>query len=45
MPLTRGQILGHDNERLAFGFTMLDGDAIGHSDGTGVAATRELAVN
>jgi hypothetical protein len=26
MPLTRGQILGHDNERLAFGFTMLDGD-------------------
>jgi hypothetical protein len=26
MPLTRGQIVGHDNERLAFGFTMLDGD-------------------
>jgi len=26
MPLTRGQIVGHDNDRLAFGFTMLDGD-------------------
>ena len=24
MPLTRGEIVGHDNERLAFAFTMLD---------------------
>ena len=24
MPLTRGQILGHDNERLAFTFTMMN---------------------
>jgi hypothetical protein len=23
MPLTRGQIVGHDNERLAFAFTMM----------------------
>jgi hypothetical protein len=28
MPLRRGQIVGHDNERLAFAFTMFDGDAI-----------------
>ena len=29
MPLTRGQIVGHDNERLAFRFTMLyDGEKI-----------------
>lgn len=28
MPLRRGQILGHDNERLAFAFSMFDGDAI-----------------
>jgi hypothetical protein len=28
MPLARGQVLGHDNERLAFAFTMFDGDAI-----------------
>ena len=28
MPLTRGQIVGHDNERLAFRFTMLDADAV-----------------
>jgi hypothetical protein len=26
MPLMRGRIVGHDNERLAFGFTMLNGD-------------------
>lgn len=26
MPLTRGRIVGHDGERLAFGFTMLHGD-------------------
>ena len=26
MPLTRGRITGHDNERLAFKFTMLNGD-------------------
>jgi hypothetical protein len=26
MPLTRGQIVGHDNERLAFKFTMVNGD-------------------
>ena len=25
MPLTRGRIIGYDDERLAFGFTMLDG--------------------
>jgi hypothetical protein len=25
MPLTRGRILGYDNERLAFGFTMFSG--------------------
>jgi hypothetical protein len=24
MPLTRGRIVGYDDERLAFGFTMLD---------------------
>jgi Protein of unknown function (DUF1488) len=29
MPLTRGQILGHDTERLAFRFTMLnDGETV-----------------
>ena len=29
MPLTRGQIVGHDSERLAFRFTMLnDGEAV-----------------
>ena len=29
MPLTRGRIIGHDNERLAFGFTMLsDGETV-----------------
>jgi Protein of unknown function (DUF1488) len=29
MPLTRGQILGHDNERLAFAFTMMnDGEIV-----------------
>ena len=29
MPLTRGQILGHDNERLAFAFSMVnDGETI-----------------
>jgi hypothetical protein len=26
MPLTRGRIIGHDNERLAFKFTMLNDD-------------------
>jgi Protein of unknown function (DUF1488) len=26
MPLTRGQIVGYDGERLAFKFTMLNGD-------------------
>jgi hypothetical protein len=26
MPLTRGRIGGYDSERLAFGFTMLNGD-------------------
>jgi hypothetical protein len=26
MPLTRGKIIGYDTERLAFGFTMLNGD-------------------
>ena len=26
MPLTRDKIVGHDNERLAFRFTMLNGD-------------------
>ena len=26
MPLTRGRITGYDNERLAFKFTMLNGD-------------------
>ena len=26
MPLTRGRIVGHDNERLAFKFTMQNGD-------------------
>jgi hypothetical protein len=26
MPLTRGQIVGYDEERLAFKFTMLNGD-------------------
>jgi hypothetical protein len=25
MPLTRGRILGYDNERMAFGFSMLNG--------------------
>jgi len=25
MPLTRGQMVGHDNERLAFAFTMMNG--------------------
>jgi hypothetical protein len=29
MPLTRGQILGYDNERLAFAFTMMnDGEIV-----------------
>ena len=29
MPLTRGQILGHDNERMAFAFTMMnDGEIV-----------------
>jgi hypothetical protein len=29
MGLTRGRIIGHDNERLAFGFTMLnDGETV-----------------
>jgi hypothetical protein len=29
MPLTRGQIVGYDNERLAFAFTMLnDGETV-----------------
>ena len=27
MPLTRGRVTGHDNERLAFKFTMQNGDA------------------
>jgi Protein of unknown function (DUF1488) len=26
MPLTRGRVVGHDGERLAFKFTMLNGD-------------------
>jgi hypothetical protein len=26
MPLTQGRIVGHDNERLVFRFTMLNGD-------------------
>ncbi|MFY9955945.1 hypothetical protein [Bradyrhizobium sp.] len=26
MPLTQGRIVGYDNERLAFRFTMLNGD-------------------
>ena len=26
MPLTRDRIIGHDNERFAFRFTMLHGD-------------------
>jgi hypothetical protein len=26
MPLLRGKIIGYDSERLAFGFTMLNGD-------------------
>ena len=26
MPLTRGKIIGHDSERLAFTFLMLNGD-------------------
>ena len=26
MPLTRGRVAGHDNERLAFKFTMQNGD-------------------
>ena len=26
MPLTAGQIVGHDSERLAFAFTMMNGD-------------------
>ncbi len=26
MPLTRGRIVGYDDERLAYGFTMLNGD-------------------
>jgi hypothetical protein len=26
MPLTRGKIGGYDSERMAFGFTMLNGD-------------------
>ena len=26
MPLTRGRVTGHDNERLAFKFTMQNGD-------------------
>ena len=26
MPLTRGKIIGHDSERLAFVFILLDGD-------------------
>ena len=29
MPLTRGRIVGYDDERLAFGFTMLnDGETV-----------------
>ena len=29
MPLTRGRIVGYDDERLAFGFTMLnDGESV-----------------
>ena len=29
MPLTRGQIVGHDNERMAFAFTMMnDGEIV-----------------
>jgi len=29
MPLTRGQIIGHDNERLAFAFSMVsDGETV-----------------
>jgi hypothetical protein len=29
MPLTRGQIIGHDNERLAFAFTIMnDGETV-----------------
>jgi hypothetical protein len=29
MPLTRGQIVRHDNERLAFAFTMMnDGETV-----------------
>lgn len=29
MPLTRGRIVGHDGERLAYGFTMLnDGETV-----------------
>jgi len=29
MPLTRGQVVGHDNERLAFAFTMMnDGETV-----------------
>ena len=28
MPLTRGRIVGYDDERLAFGFTMLIGTTV-----------------
>jgi hypothetical protein len=28
MPLTRGQIIGHDNERMAFAFTMMNDSEI-----------------
>ncbi len=28
MPLSRHQIIGHDQQRLAFGFSMLDGDRV-----------------
>jgi hypothetical protein len=51
MPLMRGQIVGHDNERLAFAFTMLnDGETVqcqisyaAMDDLAGVRGTQSIA--
>jgi Protein of unknown function (DUF1488) len=51
MPLTRGQVVGHDNERLAFAFTMLnDGETVqcqisdaAMDDLAGVRGTQSIA--
>jgi hypothetical protein len=44
MPLTRGRPLGYDNERMAFGFTMLNGDETIECQISGAALNALLGV-